>query len=240
MRTLVIGIPLPHVSFDNYSFLSAPSFADYPRMIVETASVSRAVEEVVAATAEHKTYGGQPVISGPSSAEGFGLRELLNMRRREAERFLARGGLMALLAHPDVAHPSLHWRRYAWLPAPAGFRWEEHLRPGFGSLGISLEDASHPFAPYLEAFAPLLSYRATVDEEAPGFEGYGRVFARSPGGAAVGGELAVGAGRVVLLPPLVRFEQERPAIAQTLFECFERCREQGEPQPPDWIRKEVS
>ncbi|HEU4759511.1 MAG TPA: hypothetical protein VFT91_05960, partial [Dehalococcoidia bacterium] len=197
------------------------------------------VEQVVAGTAEHQTYGGQPVISGPSSAQGFGLADLLAMRRREAERFLARGGIMALLAHPDVAHPGLGWRRYDWLPAPEGFRWQERLRPGFGSLGVLLEDAGHPFAPYLEAFGDHLSYRAEVDEEAPGFGGYGRVFARSPGGAAVAVELAVGAGRLVLLPALTHFEQERPAIAETLFACFDRFREQGEPLAPDWIRKEV-
>jgi hypothetical protein len=47
MRTLVIGIPLPHPSFDNFSFVSAPSLADYPRAIVEMSAVSRVVEEVV-------------------------------------------------------------------------------------------------------------------------------------------------------------------------------------------------
>jgi hypothetical protein len=30
-RTLVIGIPLPHSTFDNYSFASAPSISEYTR-----------------------------------------------------------------------------------------------------------------------------------------------------------------------------------------------------------------
>lgn len=244
MRTLVIGIPLPHVTFDNYSFISAPSFFEYGRMIVEMAAVSGVVEEVVAGEGEHKTYVGQPVVNGPTSAEAFGLADLLAMRRREAERFLARGGVLVCFAHPDVAHPRLEglpqWRRYAWLPAPEGFRYQEHLLPGFGSLGVSLEDEGHPFAAYIEAFGPRLAYRAHAAEEAPAFAEYARVFARSPGGVAVGVELTVGEGRVVLLPPLARFQAERVALAETLFECLERWQSRLEPETPGWMRKEVS
>ena len=36
MRTLVIGIPLPRVSFDNYSFVSAPAFSDYARVFARS------------------------------------------------------------------------------------------------------------------------------------------------------------------------------------------------------------
>jgi hypothetical protein len=35
MRTLVVGISLPHFTFDNASFLSAPSFSEYGRVIVD-------------------------------------------------------------------------------------------------------------------------------------------------------------------------------------------------------------
>ncbi len=244
MRTLVIGIPLPHPSFDNYSFLSAPSFSDYPRMIVDMAAVSRAVEEVVAGSCPHKTYACQPVVNGPSSAEGFGLADLLAMRRREAERFLDSGGVLAALAHPDVPHSRIEglpgWSRCAWLPPPEGFRYQEHLLPGFGNQGVALEDGAHPFAPYVEAFGPRLVYRAYADEGAPGFQDYARVFARSPGGAAVGVELTVGEGWLVLLPPLARFEEERPELAETLFQCFERWRDRLRPETPQWVRKEVS
>src|SRR5438552_1226358 len=85
MRTLVIGVPLPHVTFDNYSFVSAPAFSDYRRLIVETAAVSTSVEEVVSGAAEHRTFAGHPVTNGPSSAQAFGLQQLLVMRRRETE-----------------------------------------------------------------------------------------------------------------------------------------------------------
>ncbi len=244
MRTLVIGIPLPHASFDNYSFVSGPSFGDYPRMIVEMAAVSQVVEDVVAGSGQHRTYGGQVVVNGATSSQAFGLADLLAMRRRETERFLARGGLLVALAWPDVPHSGIEglpeWRRYSWLPAPQGFRYQDHLLPGFGSQGVLLEDASHPFAPVVEAFGPRLAYRASVDEAAPGFPDYARVFARSPGGAAVGVELSLGQGWVILLPPLARFEMERTELAQTLSECLERWPDRLSPETPEWMRKEMS
>jgi hypothetical protein len=226
MRTLVIGLPLPHVSFDNYSFFSAPAFSDYARIIVESAAISKVVEEVVSGEGDYRTFAGQPITAGPSTAQAFGLEELLAMRRREIEWFLARGGSVACLAHPDVAHPGIAlqcgWRRYAWLPAPAEFRYDEHLLPGFGTPGAELTDADYPFAPYISELSDRLAYRATVDEQAPNFGEYGHVFARSHGGAAIGVGLAVGRGRIVLLPPLIDPASDRHLIAQTLHACFER------------------
>ncbi len=226
MRTLVIGIPLPRVSFDNYSFVSAPAFSDYARLIVDAAAVSRAVEEVVSGEAEHRNFAGHPVTNGPSTAHAFSLQQLLEMRRRESEWFLARGGVIACLAHPDVAHPgvaeSYGWRRYAWLPAPPGFRYQEHLLPGFGNPGAELTDQDHPFAPYITELSSRLAYRTTLDEAAPNFSDYARVFARSRGGGAVAVELTVDRGRIVLLPPPLNPESDRALIAQTLHGCFER------------------
>lgn len=246
MRTLVIGIPLPHVTFDNYSFLSAPSFFDYPRMIVETAAVSRAVEETAAGSNEHVTFGGLPVVNGPSGPSAFGLADLLALRRREAERLLRRGGIIACFAHPDVPHQGIRglegWRRYDWLPEPEGFRFQEHLLPGFGRAGVVLEDPSHPFAPLLEEYGQRLAYRAYAAEDAPALAEGARVFARSPGGAAVGVELSAEGGRIVLLPPLERLDAtiNRIDLAAVLFRCLERASEQGSGSPPEWIRKEVS
>src|SRR3972149_1755401 len=102
MRPLVLGIPLPHVTFDNYSFLSAPSLFDYGRVIVETSALSEAIEQVTAGSIEYRTYGGLPVVNGPGGPAAFSLAELLRLRRLEAERLLARGGIIACFAHPRV------------------------------------------------------------------------------------------------------------------------------------------
>jgi hypothetical protein len=226
-RTLVIGIALPHVTFDNYSFASAPALSDYKRLIIEMAGVSAVVEEIAAGAGSHRNYAGQPVRPGDSTPGAFSLKDLLDMRRREADWFFSRGGIAVCVAHPDVAHPgaaeSCDWRRYAWLPAPPGFRYDQHLLPGFGTPGAEVSDESRPFAPFVSEFASRLGYRATIDESAPAFSEYGRVFGRGASGNAIAAELAIGSGHMVLLPPLVDPQKNRGEMAQALAACFERA-----------------
>jgi hypothetical protein len=62
----------------------------------------------------------------------------------------------------------------------------------------------HPCSRLIEQFRAKLAYQAYVDDKTPGFAEAGTVFARSAGGAAVGVELRIEAGRAVLLPPPAR------------------------------------
>jgi len=228
MRTLVLGIPLPHVTFDNYSFLSAPSLFDYPRVIVDISALSEAIEQVTAGSTEHKTPGGLTIENGPGRPAAFSLPELLRLRRLEAARLLARGGLVACFAYPDVTHETIRglpgWRRYDWLPAPEGFSYSEQLLAGYGKLGVEPTDPEHAFAPYVEEFGVRLAFRAYLSEPEEGTPPYVRVFARSPGGAAAGVELAVGPGRVILLPPIgsLDYSSDRAPLAAVLHRCLER------------------
>ena len=246
MRTLVLGLPLPHLTFDNYSFLSAPCLFDYDRIVVEMSAVSDAVQQVIDGSAEQKAHGGLPLVNAAGGPNTFSLAELLRLRRLEAERFLARGGIIICFAYPDVAHEGVAglptWRRYDWLPAPAGFAYAEQLLAGYGKLGLELADERHAFAPYLDAFAVRLAFRVYASEEGETFSQYGHVFARSPGGAAVGIELEVGPGRVVLLPPLgsLDYSKDRIPLANVLNDCLERMRPSTTDQPSQWIRKEAS
>lgn len=237
MRTLVVGTPLPHVSYDNYSFISAPSLGEYERLIVQMEAVSKVVDEVIDGSTDHRSFGGQSVSNQPTTVAAFGLPDLLAMRRREAERFLARGGLLICFVYPNVVHPGIvgvdQWSRYAWLPAPAGFRYEEHLLPGFGTSGAKVVDDDHPFAPYVAEFGARLAYRAVLDEAAPNFSDYGRIFIRSAGGAAIGAHLLVDRGHVILLPPLARSDADRAALAQTLFDCMQRWHERFQAKSPE-------
>ncbi len=246
MRALVLGIPLPHITFDNYSFLSAPSLFDYDRIIVDMSALSEAVEQARDGSPEHRTHSGQTVVNGPSSTRTFSLTELLRLRRLEAERALARGGIVVCLAYPDVAHEGIAglpgWRRYDWLPAPEGFSYTEHLLAGFGKPGVEITDAAHPFAPYVTEFGVRLAFRAYASEQDESFSQYGRVFARSLGGTAVGVELEVGTGRVVLLPPLdsLDYSNDRVPLANILCDCLERMQAGTADEPSQLIDKEAS
>lgn len=238
-RTLVVGIPLPHVTFDNHSFASAPSLPEYTRLIVDLASVSRVVEEIVQGDGGHATFGRTPVANGPSTAASFGLPDLLAMRRREAEQFFRRAGVALLIACPDVAHYGIagieRWRLYDWLPQPEGFRYEMSLLPGFGKTAVEVSDPEHPFAPYIATYGSKLRYRAYVAEGTPA----ARVFGRSGGGLPVAFELPVLDGRGIFVPPLDIEGEDRTALADTLFQCFERLEAELPKRPPEWIRKEA-
>jgi hypothetical protein len=244
-RTLVIGIPLPNASFDNASLLSASTFSEYPRMIIEPAAVSRVIDEVVQGAAAHQTYGGQAIVNGEGSSYAFGLGELLAMRRRETTRLLERGGLIICFAHPDAAHPDViaeePWRRYSWLPEDPSFSPREHLLPGFGRTGAAFTTEDHAFAPFVERLAKQINYRAHADEEAPAFKEQGRAFARSSGGSAVAFELPYAGGRLVFLPALYKPETIRTQVAEVLVEGLRAwdAEDAGE-RPPEWIRKEVT
>jgi len=243
VRTLVIGIPLPHVTFDNYSFASAPSLSEYTRLIVEMESVSRVVEEVARGSLDHSTFAGQPVANAATTARAFGLADLLAMRRREAEQFFKRRGTALCVAHPDVAHDGIagleHWRRYEWLPEPAAFRYETDLLPGFGKGSVVVTDPADPFAAYVAAYGKHMAYRAYASRQPEGAPAL-RVFAESSAGVPVGFELSLLGGRLVFVPPLDAPREDRSAIAGTLFECFERYEAERTDQSPDGIHKEAS
>lgn len=238
-RTLVIGTPLPHVSFDNYSFASAPSISEYTRLVVEMSAVSRVVQEIVEASVEHTTFDGQLVANGPASARAFSLADLLSMRAREASQFAARGGVFLCITYPDAAHEGIsgiaRWRRYQWLPEPEGIHYDTDLLPGFGKAPVEVCDPDHPFAPYIAAYGDRMAYRVHVAGQQPAWHAFGT----STGGVTVAFDTVVGCGRFVFVPPLRDPERDRTDIAGTLFECFDRLEAEGRPPTPEQDRKEA-
>jgi hypothetical protein len=229
MRTLVVGIPLPNASFDNYSFASAPSISEYRRLVVEMSSVCRVVGEIIESSAEHRTHGGQLVVNGPATDNRFALAELLEMRRREAEQFFARGGAAVCYAYPEMTFAGVEgfgqWRSYGWLPAPERFSYTSALLPGFGKEGAEALDVPHPFAAYIREFAGASRYRAYAEDAVISASG-GTVLARSAGGFAIGFDVPAGAGRVVFAPPLMDPAKERQHIADAFLAAFEAINSQ--------------
>jgi len=241
VRTLIIGFPLPNAQFDNHSFASAPSFGEYQRIVVDMASVSRTVDDVVHGIAAHTTYGGQAVVNGGASAYAFPLRELLTMRRHETDWLLSHSGLVVLIGYPDVPHADVAggaWHSYDCLPEPEGFSFQRDLLAGFGCPGAVLVDAEHPFAPFIQALASRLAYRVYVNDEAPGLAENGNVFARSEGGVPIAFDIRVGEGHIVVLPPVLRPESDRPVIAKALIDSFERWDARGAASPGEFFLAE--
>jgi hypothetical protein len=225
-RTLIIGLALPNVAFDNATFLSAPSFSEYSRIVVDVSSVAKCVQDVVDGSGAAATFGGQAVVNGPASAYAFPLEELLIMRKRETEWLLRGGGLVVLIGHPLVSIPGVAgltaWSSYTWLPEPEGATYSELLKPGFGKEGAVLTDVDHPFAPIVSELATRVGYRIAVDESIPSFPEVAHTFARSPGGAAIGVQLKAGGGTVVILPAINNPERDRQQIAAAFVEALSR------------------
>lgn len=229
MRTLIIGLSLPNLDFDNHTFLNAPSFAEYHQVVVDTATVSRCVDDVVRGSAAHTTYGGQAIVNGEASAYAFSLRSLLDMRRRETDWVISHGGLIALMASPEVTQPDVAggpWRNYDWLPPNENFSFAADLLAGFGKPGAVLVDAEHPFAPYISELAPHVAYRVYLNETGEAARN-AHVFARSSGGQAIGFEMPLGEGTLVVLPPLLRPDVDRPRTAAAISDSLARWQDRA-------------
>lgn len=250
MRTLVIGIPLPNVSFDNHSFASAPSISEYRRLVVEMSSITRVIDEITNATAEHRTFGGQLLVNGSAADNRFSLADLLAMRSREAGQFFTRGGVMVCYAYPDATILGVdglpEWHSYDWLPSSERFDYRAGLLPGFGKDSAQPLEVDHPFAPYFQEFAVASRYRTHAEDSAIAAAG-GVILARSAGGFTVAFDLPVAAGTIVFVPPLLDAAKDRQEIADAILAAFddiEATNQTAEPTPgptevPEWIRKEV-
>jgi hypothetical protein len=240
-RTLVIGIPLPDASFDNYSFISAPAISDYSRLVVDIESASLVVEEVVEGSVEHRTFAGQPVANRPTTSRTFALAELLVMRARESRRFFERGGSAVCFAEPDVVIPGVagaaDYHRYGWLPEPEGFPYRRSLLPCFGETRVTA-DRPHPFGAFIDEFSSRLAYRVCADEETLARAG-GRVIGRTAGGEAVAFEVPLLDGSMLFVPPVKNRRDHRQRIAELLLQGFEATAHDSPSGIPDWIRKEV-
>lgn len=244
MRILVIGFPLPNVQIDNYSFIHAPSFYDYDGVVVEAASVSKVIEEVLTRSEEHRTFADEPVLNEPSGPFVTGLADHLQRRRDETERLLAAGKMLVVFTRPNVPHSHIlglpGYDRYAWLPAPPGVSYRPpHLLPADGR-GVSLVDSAHPLAQLVGKFQNWFTYRACFSERFPAFPEHGRVLMRSPGGAAIGIELRVGPGRIVFLPALedVPSGEYRFDLATQFIKAMRQAQGgETEVDAPTWTRR---
>ncbi len=243
MRVLALGCALPDANVDNYDWASALSFFDYDAIVVDPAeAVSKLIDSVVDGGSGYVTYEDEPVGDSPSTTTSVGLADLLRRRREETERLLARGGLVVCFAYPDVAHPRVAGftgaHRYYWLPAPSGLDYgPQRVRPA-GGTHVTPTDYEHPFAAFLDGRRGGVQYRALFAEGPESLVSQAKVIGRSPGGAPIALDMAVGGGRVILLPALPQRlgPAERAAIAPSLVAAIRNALLLGaEAAPPEWI-----
>jgi hypothetical protein len=100
------------------------------------------------------------------------------------------------------------------------------LRAGFGRPGAVLVEGEHPFAPYISQLAPHIAYRVYLNEAGEAAR-KAQIFARSSGGQAIGFELQLGDGTLVVLPQLVRPDQDRPRTVAAIKDCLTRWSERA-------------
>ena len=82
MRILSIGFPLPNVAIDNYSALTAASYNDYDVLVIDQASITRDVNDLLTGTKTFDAQDGRPVLNAPTTATTVSATDQL--RRRAA------------------------------------------------------------------------------------------------------------------------------------------------------------
>jgi len=242
MRILTLGFPLPGTPIDNFDFASAPAFFDYDALIVDPRALSNLIEDVVGGNEELSTRSGDTVTNGQTGPGTVALADLLRDRQDETSRLLGNGGLIVCILYPNVVHSRVAGfsgcDRYFWLPAPPGLQYREpFLRRGSGTQIIPLEH-DHAFGPFVDEFRKELEYHAYLVDDAPAFEGAGRVFARSAGGAAIGADLTLGLGHAVFLPPPAKppTAERRYAFSNALQDAIQHfLRLESTSAPPAWL-----
>ncbi len=240
MRLLSIGHPLPNRLIDNHTIFNAPTVFDYDAIVVDPSTMLTAIAEAAEARAEHLTHADVPVTDGETTDGTAGLAELLRRRRDEFARALDRGALVIVFTHPQASYAGVSGftgcDRYFWLPAPAGMGWDaSQLRGGEGTAAV-IADHGHAFTPVIDALRPDLLYRAYFDDRAPGFAAASQVFARSPGGAPIGVEFAVGNGAVIFLPARKgRGGDVAQKLARALVEAVQARMGIDDADAPRWL-----
>ncbi len=192
-RILSLGFPLPGIRVDNYTFCSAPSFFDYDAIVVDPNVLSKLIEGVLDGSVEARTFGDRRVTNAPAHADDVALGDLLLRRRDETRALLDHGGVIVCFAHPPAAH-----RGIAGIDALDDYYWLGDRAPDLiAGDGTQAEicDYQHPMAPFVLGQLANLSYRAHLRDACD-------PFARSYGGAAIGGDIACDRGRIVMLPAL--------------------------------------
>jgi hypothetical protein len=227
MRILSIGFPLPNVAIDNYSALTAASYNDYDVLVIDPASISRDVHDLLSGERQFEAQDGRPVLNAPTTATAVSAADQLRRRLDETARLLEAGGLVVVLGRPDATIGGLlgfeGCDRYHWLPAPAGLAWgPPFLRAAEGKT-VRIAAEQHPFAEVLREHRKDVAYRAMFDDRQAEFRRAARVIARGGAGIPIAAEFQVLGGLVTFIPVFTDTPgANRTALAQAIVDACRR------------------
>jgi len=241
LRVLAVGYPLPNQNIDNYSVLTAPSYFDYDAVIIDPASITRSVQELLDGEREFEAQDGRPVVNAPTTASAVSAADQVKRRGEETQRLLEAGGVVIVFGRPNATQAGLFGfegcDRFSWLPAPTGMTWgPPSVRAAEGKSLRVVADA-HPLATFLREQRPKLAYRAVFDERQPAVRA-GRVLATSNAGVPIAIEFDVLAGKVIFVPALsAETGTFRGQAAEQLVDAVGFLRRDATPEvAPSWTR----
>jgi len=242
MRVLSIGYALPNVDIDNYNVLTAPSYFDYEALVIDPASITKVVGQVLDEGQLYEAHDGRPVVNAQSTASAVSIADQVRRRTGETQRLLEAGGTVIVMGRPNATVSGVvgfeGCDRYSWLPAPAGLSWGPPFLRAAEGRTLRIADEQHPLAPVLRNFRSEVAYRAVFDDRQAAVREFGRVFAMGGGRAATGMEFPVLSGRAIFIPALSEtIGGIRSSIAEGLVNAAQRLvgAETGE-TPPGWVR----
>jgi hypothetical protein len=242
MRILSIGFPLPNVAIDNYSALTAASYNDYDVLVIDPASITRDVNDLLAGAKTFDAQDGRPVLNAPTTATTVSATDQLRRRSDETARLLEAGGLVVALGRPDATIGGLlgfeGCDRYHWLPAPAGMAWGPPFLKAAEGKTVRIAAEQHPFSEVLREHRKEVTYRAMFDDRQAEVRRHGRTIAKGGAGIPIGMEFTVLGGLATFIPVL--FESSganRTALAQAIVDACRRLSgSEYLSEAPYWVR----
>jgi hypothetical protein len=242
MRILSIGFPLPNVAIDNYSALTAASYNDYDALVIDPASITRDVNDLLTGVKSFDAQDERPVLNAPTTATSVSATDQLRRRTDETARLLEAGGLVVVLARPDATIGGLlgfeGCDRYHWLPAPAGIAWGPPFLKAAEGKTVRIAAEQHPFAEVLREHRKEVTYRAMFDDRQAEVRRHGRVVAKGGAGIPIGVEFSVLGGLVTFIPVVSESTgANRSGLAQAIVDACRRLSgSEYLSEAPYWVR----
>jgi hypothetical protein len=215
------------VAIDNYSALSAPSYSDYDVLIVDPASITRDVHDLLTDVRNFEAQDDRPVLNAPTTSTSVSATDQLRRRLDETTRLLENGGLVVVFGRPDATITGLlgfeGCDRYHWLPAPAGLAWGPPFLKAAEGKTVRIVAEQHPFAEVLREHRKEAGYRAMFDDRQAAIRAHGRTIASGGSRVPIAMEFEVLGGRVTFIPVLSEATgTNRTALAQDLVDACRR------------------